>query len=323
LRFGAIGTARVVPYGLVQPARSVPNVTVEAVASRSLEKARSFAALHGIQQSFGSYQELLDSKDINAVYIALPTALHAEWVRKALEAGKDVLCEKPLAVTERVAKELVLCSRSHNRVLHEAMHIRYLQRLHRQREIVRGGELGRPIRVESCFRVPRVPMADGDFRLVFELGGGAGLDLGVYAVSCLRFMTGEEPEVTGARCKLAAPDVDRWMRATCRFPSGIEGIAECGFRGWYMPRLGVAVECERGWIKWDKAGLVYKKGTKVVREAVPTDWTYQHQIQSFLRSIRQEPTDMVSPDDSVANARVIDAMYAKAGLRPRDAASAA
>jgi len=307
----------VVSYGLVQPARSVPNVKVEAVASRSIDKARSFASLHTIPRAFGSYEQLLDDKGIDAVYIALPTALHAHWVRRALEAGKHVLCEKPLASTAQAAQELVQCARESKRVLQEGMHVRYLRKLQRQRELVASGDFGRPLRIEASFRAPRIPMAEGDFRLRFELGGGAGLDLGCYAVSCLRYVAGSEPAVLAARHRRVAPQVDRWMRATCRFPSGAEGGVECGFRGWYSPRVGVDVRCERGWVKWEKAGLVHNNEGRVVHEAIPDNWTFQLQIQAFAKSTRGEPSDALPPEDAVANARVLDAMYEAAGLAPR------
>ena len=96
-----------------------------------------------------------------------------------------------------------------------------------------------------------MPMAKDDFRLRFELGGGAALDLGCYAVSCLRYMAGEEPEILSVRHKCSSPQVDRWMRATLQFPSGVEGAVEFGFRGFYAPRVRVVVTCENGWIKWD------------------------------------------------------------------------
>jgi predicted dehydrogenase len=320
LRIGVIGTARVVAYGLVQPAQGMSDVKVEAIASRSLERAESFASTLGIRRSFGSYQAMLDDPEIDAVYVALPTALHAEWVRGALEAGKHVLCEKPLAANAEVAQDLVTCAAEHQRVLLEGLHVRYLRKLQRQRELVVGGEFGRPLRVESCFRVPNIPMAEGDFRLRFELGGGAGLDLGCYAVSCLRYVAGGEPEVESVRCRRAASQVDRWMRAVCRLPSGSEGVVECGFRGWYSLRLGVEVSCERGWVKWEKGGLVHSQGGRTVHEAIPDDWTYRRQLQAFADRIRGRPSDAPPPGDAVANARVLDAMYAAAGLAPRPTA---
>lgn len=309
-----------VAYGLVQPVQGVSDVKVEGVASRSLEKAQAFAGAHGIPRSYGSYQALLDDEEIDAVYVALPTALHGEWVRRALEAGKHVLCEKPLAANATVAQELETCAKEHQRVLLEGLHVRYLQKLRRQRELVAGAEFGRLLRIEACFRVPRVPMADGDFRLRYELGGGAGLDIGCYAASCLRYVAGEEPQVRSATCRRASSQVDRWMKAVCRLPSGAEAVIECGFRGWFSRRLTIEVKCERGWIKWEEGGLVHKNGERVVHEAIADNWTYQLQLQAFVDSIRGRPSEALPPEDAVANARVLDAMYAAAGLAPRPSA---
>ena len=317
IRFGILGTARVVPHGFLQPARQTPGVEIAAIASRTLRKAQSFAALHEIPHAFGSYAELLEDKSIDAVYIALPTGLHHEWTHLAIEAGKHALCEKPLAPNAQQASGLFRCARQHERVLLEAMHVRYMPALRRQRELTASGGFGRLLSVESCFRAPWTPMAENDFRIRPDLGGGAGLDLGCYAVSCLRYVAGEEPDVVSVRYRRAASQVDRWMRAKLRFPSGADGVAECGFRGFYRPRFGVAVTCERGWIKWDSVGLLCKRDGQVTREVISPDWTYQLQIKAFVKSIRGESSDALQPEDSIATARVLDAMYAKAGLAPR------
>src|SRR5271165_1147083 len=306
IRFGVLGTARVVPYGLLAPAKKTQGVEVSGIASRTPQKAEQFAARHGIQRAFGSYEALLESQDIDAVYIALPTALHYDWARRAIEAGKHVLCEKPLAENARLAQELTLSARQHGRVLVEAMHIRYLDTLRRQRELVAGGEFGRLLSIESCFRTPYAPMAKDDFRLHFELGGGAALDLGCYAVSCLRYVAGEEPEVLSVQHKCMSPQIDRWMRAMIRFPSGIEGVVEFGFRGFYMPRDGVVVTCEKGRIKWGGKGLVLEKDGNEIRELLPRNSTYQLQLEAFANSIRGEQSNALPPDDAVLTARVLD-----------------
>jgi predicted dehydrogenase len=197
------------------------------------------------------------------------------------------------------------------------MHIRYLGQLRRQRELVASGEFGRLLRVESCFRATYARMAEGDFRMSFELGGGAALDLGCYAVSCLRYVAGEEPEIVSVRHKCASPQVDRWMRADCRFPSGAAGVVECGFRGFYTPRVGVVVTCQGGSIKWGGKGLVCKKNGQVIEEPIATTLTFQLQLEAFAKSIRGEESDALSPEDSVMTARVLDAMYNKAGLALR------
>ena len=136
ISIGVLGTARIVPYGLLEPAKETSGVEVTAIASRTPKKAEDFAARHGIQRAFGSYEALLESTDVDAVYIALPTGLHYEWAGRALEAGKHVLCEKPLAENAQQAQSLFQLAKQRGLVLVEAMHIRNLERLRRQRELV-------------------------------------------------------------------------------------------------------------------------------------------------------------------------------------------
>jgi predicted dehydrogenase len=317
IRLGVLGTARVVPYGLLAPAKELQGVAVTGIASRTLKRAEEFATRYGLERGFGSYAALLKSPEIDAVYIALPPALHYEWARRAIEAGKHVLCEKPLAVNAHLARSLTMSAKQHDRVLVEAMHVRYLNRLLRQRELVAGGELGRLLHIESCFRSPYTPMAKDDFRLRFELGGGAALDVGCYAVSCLRFMAGEEPEILSVWHKCRSSQIDRWMRATVGFPSGVDGVVEFGFGGFYMPRAGVVVTCENGRIKWATEGLAVEKGGISRRELVPTKSTYLLQLDAFVKAIRGEKSNVLAAEDAVSTARVLDMMYDKVGLALR------
>jgi predicted dehydrogenase len=320
VRFGVLGTARAVTNGLLAPAKETPGVEVAAVASRTPQKAEAFAARHGIARGFGSYEALLESGDIDAVYVALPPALHFPWTRRALESGKHVLCEKPLAANAQLAEELALCARRHGRVLVEAMHLRYLDLLHRQRELATSGSFGKVVRIETCLRTPFMRMAKDDFRLRYELGGGAALDLGCYAVSCLRYIAGEEPEVLSVSHKCIRPQVDRWMRALLRFPSGIEGVVEFGFRGFYTPRVYVRVTCENGWIKWDGKDLEYAKNTgEPTRESSTTKSTYQLQLEAFVQSVKGDSSAALPPEDAVLTARILDAMFKKSGLALRGA----
>lgn len=320
IRIGVLGTARVVQYGLLAPAKSTPGVEVTAIASRTPEKAEEFAARHGVPRSFGSYEALLEADDIDAVYIALPTALHFDWSRRAIEAGKHVLCEKPLAENAQLAGELTRLASERGRVLFEGMHVRFLDRLRRHRELAASGEFGKLLRVDSCFRTPYAPMSSDDFRRRFELGGGAALDVGCYAVSCLRYVAGEEPEILSVSHKCMSPQIDRWMRATLRFPSGVEGSVEFGFRGFYLPRDGVVTTSENGRIKWDAKGLTLEKNGGKSHEELPTKSTYQRQLEAFANSIRGDRTPALPPDDAVLTARVLDAIYEKAGLAIRGTA---
>ncbi len=319
VRIGVLGAARVVPCGLVQPAAAVPGVQVRAIASRTLARAQALAAKLQIPLARGAYEQVLDDPDIDAIYVALPPARHAPWVRKALDAGKHVLCEKPLTPTAAVAEELVRHASARGLVLQEAMHVQFLRTLRRQRDLVASGALGRLLHVDSCCRFPHVPFIAGDFRLRAELGGGARLDLGGYAVTCLRIVSGEEPEVVSVQHRSDTPDVDSWMKATLRLPSGAAAVAECGFKGAYQPRFGVTVRGERGEIAWDPAGLACTIDGRVTKEAIPAGWTYRFQLEAFAKRVRGETSDARPPEDAVATARVLDAMYEHAGLTRRDA----
>jgi predicted dehydrogenase len=321
VRFGVLGAARVLLTGLVQPARAVPAADIRALASRTPGKARRVAAQHGIPAIFDSYEALLAQPDIDAIYIALPPALHPEWAQRALQAGKHVLCEKPLAPNAAAAAEMANCAERHGLVLAEGMHVRYLTALRRQRSMIAGGELGRLRHVDATFRMPSVSFAKDDFRVTFELGGGAGLDLGCYAASCLRYVTDAEPTVLSAEARCEVHDVDLWMRALVALPSGASAAVECGLKGTYTPRFGVTAICQNGMIESGMNGLVWTKDGCRHQTPMAPDWTYKLQLEAFVRRVRGEAEDLVSLDDSVATARLIDAMYMGAGLPLRPSPS--
>jgi predicted dehydrogenase len=322
IRVGILGTARIAPLALVGPARQTPGIVVDAIASRTRSKAESFAARHGIARVFASYDALIRDRRVDAVYIALPTALHCEWTLRALDAGKHVLCEKPLASDAASASRMADAAAASRRVLQEGLHMRFLATLRRQKALVDSGRIGvvRRVNASCCLNIP---IPSDDFRLRPELGGGAGLDLGCYAVSLFRFIAGEEPTVVSARAtRSATADVDASMHADLRTPSGIAGMVECAFEGITRPRFGVAVEGDRGWLGWSADGLVGQRGDEPIREVVAPTPTYRLQLEAFATQIAGEPCDAPGAADAVATARVIDAMYAHAGFGPRAACMA-
>lgn len=317
IRVGLVGTARAAVNGIILPARRTPGVVIEAVASRSLEKASAFARMHSIPRALGTYEAVLEDPSIDAVYIGLPTALHSPCALRALERGKHVLCEKPLAINASLARLVTSEARKRGLVLQEGLQLRFLPTLSRQMEIARSGALGQIQNLVSIFRHPGMPMASNDFRLDFALGGGAALDLGCYAVACMLYVAGETPEVLTSKAECIRPEVDQWMRSTLRFSSGITGVVECGFRGPFAPSFGLTVECERGTLSWGPRGVVCSENDKVVTEECPQVNPYDAQLAAFLRQVRGEPEKAVASEQVIATAEVIDAMYERAGLRPR------
>jgi len=326
LRIGILGAARIAPMALVRPARSVPEAQVVAVAARDPQRAGSFAVKHRIERAYPSYEAMLAASDVEAVYNPLPNALHCAWTIRALEAGKHVLCEKPLASNADEASTMADAARRTGRRLVEAFHWRYHPLAARMREIVASGELGRLRSIETGFCVPLV--LPRDIRFDYALGGGATMDLGCYTIHMMRHLVGAEPEVLRARALLMSPDVDRYMEAEMRFPDGTAGRMTCSLFSGRLLRLRVVVRGDRGQMRVFNPILPHVYHRLTVRtpsgtrsERVSGEATYVHQLRAFVAHVRHGAPVPTGPEDSVANMRVIDAVYDRAGLRRRGGTS--
>src|ERR1700736_1341510 len=190
VRIGILGTAAVAVYAMVDPCRSSANVVIAAVGSRDTRRSRAFAELHGIENAT-DYEGLIADKTLDAIYVALPNALHATWSINALQAGKAVLCEKPLASNADAARRSASVSRETGLPLVEAFHWRYHPVAARLAEIVNSRMLGEIREIAVRFRYPAKFLKPNDIRLDFALGGGVLMDAGCYCVNLLRMLMGE------------------------------------------------------------------------------------------------------------------------------------
>jgi predicted dehydrogenase len=318
LRFGILGAARIAPNALVRPARQVDGAEVVAVAARDPEKARRFAAKHGIPTVHADYEALLGDPALDAIYNPLPNGLHCEWTIRALEAGKHVLCEKPMASNAAEAERMAEAAEKAGRVLVEAFHWRYHPLAARMREVVRG-ELGELRHVEASLCIPLI--APGNIRYRYELGGGAAMDAGCYTINMVRWLAEAEPEVVAAEARLSSPRVDRCMRAELRFPDGRSGRITCSLFSSALLKLQVRAQGSAGEMRvfnpiapqyYNHLTLRTPDGTR--RERVPGEPTYTGQLRAFVEHVRGGARMSSDARDAVANMRVIDAIYAKAGL---------
>ncbi|HEX9028484.1 MAG TPA: Gfo/Idh/MocA family oxidoreductase [Anaerolineales bacterium] len=203
VRWGLLSTANINRH-LIPAIRASQRGRLVAVASRSQETAQAYAAEWEIPQAFGSYQAMLDSGQVDAVYIGLPNHLHAEWTIRALQAGVNVLCEKPFALTLDEVDRMIAASRETKRVLAEAFMYRHHPQTKLVGEWVRSGRLGEISTVRGVFNfaLPREKYAQSnrDIRLVPEFGGGSLWDVGVYPLSFAQYVMGEAPDwVSGAQ----------------------------------------------------------------------------------------------------------------------------
>jgi predicted dehydrogenase len=324
LRIGTLGAARVTPSALLKPARQIPGVTVAAVAARDPERARRFAAKHRIRQVHDSYQDLIDDPAIDAVYNPLPNSLHAEWTLRAIAAGKHVLCEKPFAANADEAHKVAAAAAASGLVVMEAFHYRYHPLARRMLDVVQGGEIGplRYLEASLCFPLPRF----SDIRYSYDLGGGATMDAGCYAINWLRMIGPGEPEVLSARAKLHGPDVDRAMAASFRFAGGVLGRMTASLWSGQVLRLDAKAVGDQGVMRvfnyvtpqhYNRLTVAADGYTR--RERVSGEPSYTYQLRAFAAAVRHGDPVLTTPEDAVANMTVIDAVYQAAGLPRRGA----
>ena len=191
LRFGILSTAKIGKDAVVPAIQDAENCVVTAVASRDLAKARAMADRFSVPHAFGSYEEMLASDVIDAVYIPLPTSQHVEWSIKAADAGKHVLSEKPIALKAEEIETLI-AARDRNKVLiSEAFMVTYAPVWLKVRELIAEGAIGRLRHVQGAFTYFNRDATN--MRNIPELGGGALPDIGVYPTITTRFVTGKEP----------------------------------------------------------------------------------------------------------------------------------
>jgi predicted dehydrogenase len=322
LRLGVLGAARITPMALLRPARQVPEVRVAAVAARDPARAAAFAAKHGIPRAHRTYDELVADPEIDAIYNPLPNSHHALWSIRALEAGKHVLCEKPLASNAAEAEEMDAAARRTGRLLVEAFHYRYHPLAARMREILDGDEIGAVRQIEAHMCIPL--LRPGDIRFRYDLAGGATMDVGCYTINLLRHLAAAEPRVTAATARLSSPDVDRYMEARFAFEDGRTARLTCSLLSPVLVRVSAKVRGDRGELAVLNPYLPHFYHRLRVRtpagsrtERVSGDATYTHQLRAFAAACSNGTPPITSSTDAIANMRVIDAVYDAAGLKRR------
>lgn len=322
IRIGVLGAASIVPMGLTNPARSVPEAQILAIAARDPNRAHAFARKHHIPRVHQTYSDLLADPEIEAIYNPLPNSLHAEWTMRALRAGKHVLCEKPFASNAREAEEMAKTASETGLVISEAFAYRYHPLTARIQEILASGQLGaiRHIEAQFCFLLP----SPKNIRFNYELAGGALMDCGCYPVSLIRHLAQAEPTVRWAEARLFAPQVDHKMSADLSFADGRTAHVDCDLLSPRLFRSILRVEGEAGtlrvinpyhphWFNW----LRVRGRNSSHSEHVRGENIYALQLRAFIKAIRGETKLNTDPADAIGNMRVIDAIYEKAGLKQR------
>jgi predicted dehydrogenase len=197
IRIGLLGASKIAPKAVINPTKSRSDCVIQAVASRSKERAQAYAEDHNIPHFETSYEALVQRDDIDLVYNALPPSLHAKLSILAAKHGKAVLCEKPFAMNAKEARAMVDAAKTAGTDLIEGFHYRFHPSFLKFEEIIKSGRIGEIEEISGVFDV-HIPNREGELRYLPELGGGALMDLGCYPLHAMRTLTGEEPEIIEA-----------------------------------------------------------------------------------------------------------------------------
>ncbi len=315
LRIGLLGASRIAPRAVIEPAAARDDVAVTAVGARSPDKARAYAAEHGIAHVC-DYDGLIAHPQVDLVYIALPPSEHLDWTRRALEAGKGVLVEKPFAMTGDEAQAMVEAADRAGRPLLEAFHYRFHDAFARAQAVLAEGRLGELRSADAVFDAP-IAKGEGELRWVRALGGGALMDLGCYALHALRTLLGEEPHVLTADCDLD-DGVDAATRARLRF-GAVEATLACDMRP-AARHDALTLVGDRGRLEFttfvaphrEQARLTLIDAETGEREALSTAGvsTYAAQLAHVVEVMAGRATPLTGGVDAVAQARAMDAIYA-------------
>jgi D-xylose 1-dehydrogenase (NADP+, D-xylono-1,5-lactone-forming) len=310
VNWGILSTAKINDKWLAG-ARQAAGATVVAVASRDGARAERYAHEHGIPRAHGDYQALLDDPEVDAVYIPLPNSLHVPWSIKALEAGKHVLCEKPLTRRPPEAEAAFDAAERAGRVLMEA----FMWRYHPQTEaLVRlAGEIA-PLRlVRAAFAFTITAGDTGNVRLQADLDGGSLMDVGCYCVSGLRLLCGEPERVSG-EAVAGGKGVDVRFAGALRFADDVLGTFDCGLdvpdRGAIeVVGAGGTLVAEDPWHGLAPRLTLTRPGEEPEEVPVAAANPYRLELEDVSAAIRDGGDPRLGRSDALGQARTIAALY--------------
>ncbi len=312
VRLGILSTAHI--NRLVIPgAHASDKVELIAVASREQTRAEEYARKWEIERAYGSYEALLEDPDIEAVYISLPNTLHCEWSIRAVEAGKHVLCEKPLSRHAADVEQAFDAAERAGRLLTEAFMYRHNPQTRRVAELVREGAIGELRLVRSAFSYS---LHDADnIRLRTDVEGGSLMDVGCYCISGSRLLAGEPQDVLG-RARTGPSGTDWVFAGSMGFPDDVFAHFDCGTS---LPeRDELEVVGTEGSLFLDDPWhcrtpvIELRRDGEVERiELEPVD-SYRLEVENLCDAIRGEAPLLLGREDAVAQARAIEALHRSA-----------
>lgn len=315
LRWGLLSTARI-NEAVIEPLRASKRNKLVAVASRSQATADAYAHKHKIEKAFGSYEAMLADPDIDVIYNPLPNNMHAAWTINAVEAGKHVLVEKPIALTVAEVEAMMTASKKHQRVVAEAFMYRHHPQTLKVIDMVNDGKVGKVKYVRGTFSA--VFNRDANYRYEPDMGGGALWDVGCYPLSYARAVLGAEPVEVFAWQELGETGVDEVFTAQLRFPGDVYAQFDCSFILPFRATMEIVGTQGRIFVP-----TPYKPGVKELIEIshangkvqtidVKGQPLYSGEVEDMAAAVLDGKTPRVSLADSRANVAAILALFESA-----------
>jgi D-xylose 1-dehydrogenase (NADP+, D-xylono-1,5-lactone-forming) len=308
VRWGILSTARI-NHNVLDSARATAQADVIAVASRDRARADQYAREHGIPRAYGSYDELLADSDVEVVYNSLPNSMHVEWSVRALEAGKHVLCEKPLGRRPDEVGRAFDAADEAGLLLMEAFMYRHHAQTRGLEQVVASGAIGELRQLRSSFSFTIA--SPTDVRLQPELDGGALMDVGCYCISACRLLAGEPLEAFGFQ-HLGPSGVDLRFDGLLRFASDVLAEFHCAFDLPYGAGLDAIGSDGRVVVR--EPFRCNDPHLELNGERVEVDDfdRYLLQLENFSQAVRGEAEPLLGRNDALGQARTIAALYRSA-----------
>jgi len=314
LQLGILSVSGFFQKKIAIPVAKSPMIDIAAIASRSQEKAEAAAARYNIPKAYGSYDELLNDKYLDSVYIPLPNHLHDEYIKKAADAGKHIICEKPIALNAQQAEDSISYATKKGVKVMEAFMYRFHPQWQHARELIRMKEIGQLQSVQTSFSFNNTD--PDNIRNRPDAGGGALLDIGCYAVSVSRFLTGKEPE---RAISLVQKDpvfgTDTLLSGMLDFGSGQRASFTVGTKTFPYQRVTaigsggmIVIEIPFN-TPSDVDTRIFVTNSVGTREVIfPPEDQYILEFEAFAKAILEDHKVPTPPQDAINNMKVLDAL---------------
>ncbi len=323
IKWGILGNATIARKCMIPAIFNAANSRIQALASRNPEKAESLSTKYNIPKLYSHYESVIEDKQVDVVYIPLPNYLHKEWAIKALNAGKHVLCEKPLACNAAEAMEMAAVASKNGLHLMEALMYRFHPRSRTIHKMVSQGKIGTPrlVHVSFCFHIEEHILKKKENARLKKKGGGALLDVGCYGVSVARWMMGENPKSAQAAAHFNSEGVDIHAAGVLHFRKGGLATIEASFVSALQQTYTIVGETgsielpHNAFIPWEKdATYVYRGRNEEIgrQEKSPGADEYRLMVEHFSDVLIHGASPLIRISDSIQNMRVLDALAASA-----------